>query len=162
MDLLSAISLTAPSSLTACIEFRSPWCTPTLWLAPSTADADALLDAGITRGRVWTLEELRLVFAAGVHGAELRVLVQAKLASDGDVAAVLDSECPCPAGAPHSPFCRLSADYVARSERDKKRAGNAAPLPPPRGPGAGPARVLTFPGPAGRADQSRSTGALPW
>ena len=127
MDLFSAISLVAPSSLTACIEFRSPWCLPTLWFAPTAADADALLAAGVTRGRVWTLEELRLVFATETCRADLRTLVQTKLAVDGDITAVLDVACPCPRGEPHSRFCRHSADYVARSERDKKRAA-LAPL----------------------------------
>ena len=43
-------------------ELRMPGCSQTLWWVPTSLDAAALMRQGITRGRIWTAEELQRIW----------------------------------------------------------------------------------------------------
>jgi hypothetical protein len=71
------------------LEVRVPWLDVTLWFVPKERDAEALVRDGVSRGRVWTARELMDVMAIGEWTCEaLRTIAVAKLAFDGDIAAV--------------------------------------------------------------------------
>ena len=46
-------------------ELRMPGCSQTMWWVPLSLDADTLMQQGITRGRIWTAEELQRVWDLG-------------------------------------------------------------------------------------------------
>ena len=61
------------------LQVRVPWHTESLWFVPSSAVATALSREGISRGRIWTANELRdLMDAGSVTHRELRCLTQIK------------------------------------------------------------------------------------
>jgi TubC N-terminal docking domain len=71
------------------LEVRVPWWPDGLWFVPTEADAEMLCGEGITRGRVWTARELQdLLTITVLTKTAVRTVAEAKLAMDGDVAAV--------------------------------------------------------------------------
>jgi hypothetical protein len=72
------------------LEVQVPWLGVTLWFVSEERDAEALVLDGVIRGRVWTATELMDVMAISERTSEaLWAIALAKLAFDGDIAAVI-------------------------------------------------------------------------
>jgi len=73
----------------AALEIRVPWSGESLWLVPGGADADRLGGEGVSRGRVWTAQELSALLALTDLTPEIaQRLAVAKRAIDGDIVEV--------------------------------------------------------------------------
>lgn len=68
------------------LEIRVPWLDVTLWFVPSEADAEALAREGVSRGRVWTANELiNLMSISDETSGMVRTLAHAKLTMAGEI-----------------------------------------------------------------------------
>jgi hypothetical protein len=71
------------------LEVRVPWAPVTLWFCPDVHHAEALINDGVSRGRIWTAAELMDLLSPGDLTPEaIRVVALAKLEFDGDVVSV--------------------------------------------------------------------------
>ena len=52
------------------VELCVPGASQTMWWVPTSRDADELVQRGVGRGRIWTAEELRRVWARGIREPE--------------------------------------------------------------------------------------------
>lgn len=65
------------------IEFSVPWFDRTLFLVPNLRVARPLVPKGVSRGRVWTVAEVRLL--AGVRQEDVQAIAEAKQIMNGEV-----------------------------------------------------------------------------
>jgi len=73
----------------ALLEVRVPWLPTTLWIAPTSADAEGLVREGVSRGRVWTAGELLdLLALQGLIREQAQTVAHVKVAFDGEVVEV--------------------------------------------------------------------------
>jgi hypothetical protein len=85
---LLRLTLTAFADADTCLELSVAWLPVSLWFVSTEADAEALATEGVTRGRVWTAAELADLLALGPSQETGQLVAHAKLAFDGDLAAV--------------------------------------------------------------------------
>ena len=83
---LEAMSLDRYAVQGAPLEIRVPWHGETLWFVPDERRAEILVLEGVTRGRIWTAEELRAVPVASRD--IIRIIAITKVAVSGDVVEV--------------------------------------------------------------------------
>lgn len=77
------------------LEIRVSWYGQTLWFVPSDRDAEALEREGISRGRIWTANELLdLLTVPNLTADALRSVALAKLEFSGTAVAVRALERP--------------------------------------------------------------------
>lgn len=62
-------------------EVRVPWFAETIWFVATGADAEALVNKGVSRGRLWTLSEVRDFF--GACGCPVSTLAEAVRVFEG-------------------------------------------------------------------------------
>ncbi len=68
------------------LEVRVPWLNVTLWVVPVDRDVNMLLQEGISRGRIWTANELQQLMSVASRTPEtVQTLAHAKLELDGDI-----------------------------------------------------------------------------
>lgn len=73
----------------ACLEVRVPWLNVTLWVVPVDRDVNMLMQEGISRGRIWTANELQQLISVASRTPEtVQTLAHAKLELDGDIVEV--------------------------------------------------------------------------
>jgi hypothetical protein len=86
---LLAMSLDQFGQQGASLEIRVPWHGSTLWFVPSGADAERLAQAGVNRGRVWTVQELTsLLSIPKLMPEAARMVALAKVEFLGEVVTV--------------------------------------------------------------------------
>lgn len=74
------------------LEVRVPWLEVTIWFVPSEADAGALAQEGVSRGRIWTARELMdLLSIPGLTKEQARMVALAKVEFAGEVVEVRGS-----------------------------------------------------------------------
>jgi hypothetical protein len=72
-----------------CLEVLVPWLDVTLWFVPEQRDAAAVERSSASRGRVWTVNELKALMALRERTrAIVETIARAKLAVDGDIVEV--------------------------------------------------------------------------
>ena len=77
------------------LEIRVSWYGQTLWFVPADRDAEALEQEGISRGRIWTANELLdLLTLPNLIADPLRSVALAKLEFSGTVVAIRALERP--------------------------------------------------------------------
>ncbi len=80
------------------IELKVPGLEKTIWFVPGEAHVEALVQSGITQGRIWTARELRMLWAGGSDALESAItLARVKVALDGEVISIedlRDEQCP--------------------------------------------------------------------
>jgi hypothetical protein len=87
--LIARMSLSDFEKQEAAIEVCVPWHRETLWFVPTEADASALCDTGISRGRIFTVRELSDLFSIpGLTQEEAQTVTQVKMEFNGTVADV--------------------------------------------------------------------------
>lgn len=70
------------------LEVKVPWLSTPLWFVPSAAEAEGLVKEGVSRGRVWTAQELLdLLAIPGVTKEQVRKIATAKAIFEGTVTA---------------------------------------------------------------------------
>lgn len=71
------------------LEVRVPWLDVTLWFVPTAADAEALAQEGVSRGRIWTARELTdLLAIPGLAKEDAKTIACTKLEFNGTVVEV--------------------------------------------------------------------------
>src|SRR5262245_55608839 len=67
-------------------ELKVAWLRDTLWVVPDEVAGATLVANGISRGRIWTAEELADIFRTpGITQDHARIIRQAKLEFDGEI-----------------------------------------------------------------------------
>lgn len=73
------------------LEVRVPWLDATLWFVPTPADAETMVVQGVSRGRIWTAQELaQLLSIPRLTTAQVQTVARAKIQFDGEVVEILD------------------------------------------------------------------------
>lgn len=92
----------------AWLEIRVPWHRGTFWFVPSGADAERLAREGVSRGRIWTAQELTsLLSIPNLVPESVRTVALAKVEFRGEVITVSEqSDRPSPKGAAGARACR--------------------------------------------------------
>ncbi len=68
------------------LEIKVPWLAVTLWFVPSEADAEALVQEGVSRGHIWTARELMdLLAIPGLTAEPVQTVARAKIEFNGEV-----------------------------------------------------------------------------
>jgi hypothetical protein len=68
------------------LEVGVPWLTTTLWFVPGDREVETLVMEGITRGRIWTANELAELLALPTRVPEMvRTVAHAKLEMAGEI-----------------------------------------------------------------------------
>lgn len=68
------------------LEIRVRWLDVTLFFVPDAAACGMLVTAGVSRGRIWTADELAMLMALPEHTTStVQRLAHAKLTLDGDI-----------------------------------------------------------------------------
>jgi hypothetical protein len=71
------------------LEFRVPWHRATLWLVPDEGAVQGLEAEGVSRGRIWTAQEVTdLLSVSGIAREAARMVALAKMGFDGEVTEV--------------------------------------------------------------------------
>jgi hypothetical protein len=71
------------------LDVRVPWLDVTVWFVPEERDAEALGREGVSRGRIWTAEELSALMALPDRAPEIvQRLALVKRELDGDIVEV--------------------------------------------------------------------------
>ena len=108
------------------VEVRMQWSPVPLWFVPDEVAADQLLSEGVSRGRVWTTQELLTLLALpDITQAGTRRIALAKLQFDATLDAVLPPPNTTPSRSP-----RRSASKATTSPTTSS-APSPAPSPPP-------------------------------
>lgn len=70
------------------LEIKTSWLAGPLWFVPSAAEAEGLVKDGVSRGRVWTAQELRdLLAIPGVTREQVTKVATAKAIFQGELLA---------------------------------------------------------------------------
>jgi hypothetical protein len=85
------------------IELAVPWAKKTLFLVPGAAAAEHLIRQGVSRGRIWTADEVRELLLVGVSREDVIKIAGTKVQFAGTVTGVRRDE---PAVRPAAPAVR--------------------------------------------------------